>query len=325
MRRREFIAGLGSATAWPLVARAQQNGMPVIGVLHTLSSDSTNLLPAFRQGLGEAGFIEGKNVAIEYRFADYQFDRLPPYAADLVRHRVAVIVALGGDRSAQAAKAATSTIPIIFAAPTNPVSGQLVASLNRPGGNMTGVAGFTDEVVAKRIEQLHELVPNATSVAVFITSQVPSGEIDAMSARTAAAALGLNLFMFVIKEERDIAEAFSALLRSQVQMLVVGNGVPFLNWRDQLISLAARYKIPASYYRPEFVRAGGLISYAADLGELYRLAGLYTGRVLKGERPADLPVIQPTKFQLVINTATAKTLGLTVPVTLLVSADEVIE
>jgi putative tryptophan/tyrosine transport system substrate-binding protein len=324
MRRREFIAARGSAAAWPLTARAQQNGMPVIGVLHTLSSDSTDLLPAFRQGLGEAGFTEGKNVAIEYRFADYQFDRLPPYAADLVRHRVAVIVALGGDRSAQAAKAATSTIPIIFAAPTNPVSGQLVASLNRPGGNLTGVVGFTDEVVAKRIEQLHELVPNATSVAVFVTSQ-PSGEIDAMSARTAATALGLNLFMFVIREERDIAEAFSALLRSQVQMLVVGSGVPFLNWRDQLISLAARHKIPASYYRPEFVRAGGLISYAADLGELYRLAGLYTGRVLKGERPADLPVIQPTKFQLVINAATAKTLGLTVPVTLLVSADEVIE
>ena len=325
MRRREFIAGLGSAAAtWPLAARAQQPKMPVVGILHMISPDSSYTgLDAIREGMGELGYVEGGNVTLEYRWGENHPDRLLALADDLVRRQVAVIVALGGDPSARAAKRATATIPIVFAAPRNPVNNGLVASLNRPGGNLTGMTSFGDEVITKRLQFLHELVPSAATIAFLTTTT--GREFEVLIAQPAANALGLQLPIVYADTEREVESAFANFAQMRAGAVLVNNSAFYLNWRHLLVALAARYEIPASFHRREFVTIGGLSSYGPDLDDTYRQAGRYVGRILKGEKPADLPVMQPTKIDLAINLKTAKALGLTVPSTLLVSADEVIE
>jgi putative ABC transport system substrate-binding protein len=294
VRRREFIAGLGGATAaWPVAARGQQPAMPVIGILH--SSTSSPGLQAIHKGLGETGFIEGKNVAIEYRWAENQFDRLPALAMDLVRRRVAVVVALGGDQPALAAQAATATIPIVFAAPQNPTQIGLVASFNRPGGNVTGVAGYNDELTAKRLELLHELVPVATLIAMLSNPGEPTGvEISDRNVIAAAAALKLQLDVVNASRESDLELAFESMVRLRAGALLVAASGPFIAWRNQIVALAARHMIPTCFHRREYVEIGGLFSYGADFVDAYRLAGVYAGRILKCEKPSDLPVLQPT-------------------------------
>jgi putative tryptophan/tyrosine transport system substrate-binding protein len=326
MKRREFITLLGGAAAvLPLAARAQQSAMPVVGFLSGRSRDASQyLVAAFRQGLSEAGYIEGRNVAIEYSWAEGQYDRLPALAAELVRRQVTVIAATGGIVSAAAAKAATTTIPIVFHLGVDPVDGGLVASLSRPGGNTTGVVSLNVEVGPKRLELIHELVPT-TSIALLLNPTNPNAEALSRDARAAARTLGLQVDVLPASTEREFEAVFATLPQLRAGALVIGTD-PFFTSRSELLAaLAIRHAVPAIYQGREFAAAGGLMSYGASLADSYRPAGLYIGRILKGEKPADLPVQQATRIELVINLKTAKALGLTVPLALQASADEVIE
>jgi putative tryptophan/tyrosine transport system substrate-binding protein len=326
VRRREFITLLGGAAVWPVAARAQQPAIPVIGYLSSGSAtEFAPLVAAFRQGLGESGFVEGRNVTIEYRWAEDHFDRLPALAADLVGQGVAVIAATGGVQPALAAKAATGTIPIVFTGGSDPVGVGLVGSLSRPGGNATGTTNLSATLDAKRLQLLRDLVPTATIIAVLMNPGNTSAKAALTNLEEAARALGLQIQVANVNSERDFEPAFANFARQGVRAILVAADPLFTNRRDQLVALAARYTVPASFSFREFVAAGGLMSYGPSITDGYRQAGVYTGRVLKGEKPADLPVIQPTKFDLTINLKTAKALGLTVPLTLQYAADEVIE
>jgi putative ABC transport system substrate-binding protein len=326
MRRRKFVALLGGAVAaWPLAARAQQKAMPVIGVLGTGSpSASAGPMGAFRQGLSEAGYVEGQNLAIEYRWAEGNYDRLPALAADLVGRKVDLIMA-SSPPSALAAKSATSTIPIVFRGGADPVADGLVASLARPGGNLTGVSFVPNELTAKRLELLSELVPRAGVIALLVNPKNASAERIIGDVQEAARTKGLQLHVLKASSESEIDTAFASLVQLHAGALVVGAD-PFLSGhRERLVALASRHAVPAIYAWREFADSGGLISYGASLTAAYRLVGAYAGNVLKGAKPADLPVQQPTIFELVINLKTAKTLGLELPASVLARADELIE
>jgi putative ABC transport system substrate-binding protein len=324
MKRREFIAGLGAAAAWPLAARAQQPTLPVIGFLNSASPGgyATNVA-AFRQGLKEAGYVEGQNVAIEFRWADGQYDRVPAMAAELVRRQVAVIVA--NTPGNLAAKAATTTIPIVFTIASDPVQIGLVASLARPGGNVTGAAQFGVEVTPKQLELTHELVPTATVIAVLVNPTNPNAETVLGDLQAAARILGVQLHVLHASAEREFDTVFASLGQLRAGALVIGPDPLFVARSEQLAALALRHAVPAISSIREFVAAGGLMSYGGSNPDMYRIAGVYAGRILKGEKPSNLPVQQSTKIELLINMKTAKALRLTVPSTLLVSADEVIE
>jgi putative tryptophan/tyrosine transport system substrate-binding protein len=326
MLRRDFIAGLGSATAWPVVARAQQAAMPVIGFLSTQSAelDYKNVTVSFLQGLKETGYVEGQNVAIEYRYAENQLDRLPALAADLVRRRVAVIVATG-TYAALAAKAVTTTVPIVFSTGGDPVAVGLVGSLNRPGGNLTGVANLGIELLPKQLQLLREVIPNAVRFGVLADPASPGTQIALPDLLAAASKLGLHLIVVNAKSDSDLEPAFATFSQQRVGAVLVSI-TTFINRHvEQIAALAARDALPAIFPSREFVMAGGLMSYGTNLGNYFRQTGIYTGRILKGEKPTDLPVEQVTKLELVINLKTAKALGLTVPETLLATADEVIQ
>jgi putative ABC transport system substrate-binding protein len=323
-RRRDFVRLLGGAAAWPLTARAQQ-AMPVIGFLGSGSAElSTERVRAFRQGLGEAGYVEGRNVAIEYRWAEGQNDRLSALATDLVHRQVAVIAAAGGV-PARTAKVATTTIPIVFWIEGDPVEVGLVASMNRPGGNLTGVTTLGAELGAKRLELLHELVPAATTITVLVDPTTLTAETLLKELQSAARILGLQIQILRASNERDFDTAFATLVQQRVGGLVIGPGPLFFGQSEQLAALALRHAVPTIFQFREFVAAGGLVSYGGSATDSYRQVGAYTGRILKGEKPADLPVQQATKVELIINLKTAQALGLTVPLPLLGRADEVIE
>ena len=326
MKRREFITLLGgAAAAWPLAARAQQPAMPVIGFLSAQSAETnTDRLRAFRQGLFKAGYAEGGNVAIEYRWAETQTDRLPALAADLVRQRVAVIAA-SGNAPALAANAASSSIPVVFAVSEDPVRLGLVASFARPGGNATGINFLSAEVTAKRLEFLRALVPDATQIAVLVDPTAPVTETTVREVEAGARAMGLRIRILKARTSAEIGAAFASLARERPDALFVAGGFLFSTRRLQLAHLATRYALPATYSDREYAEVGGLMSYGTDLKDSYRQVGVYTGRILKGAKPADLPVMQSTKFELVINAETARILGVTVPPSLLARADEVIE
>jgi putative ABC transport system substrate-binding protein len=327
MKRREFITLLGSgAVAWPLAARAQQPAMPVIGFMSGRSpDDSAHLVAAFRQGLGETGFVEGQNVAFEFRWARGQFNQLPVLAADLVSRRVAVLVGLGGDASALTAKQATSTIPVVFVMGGDPTKAGLVASFNRPGGNVTGFTGLTTEMGPKRLGLLHELVPKVPLIGVLLNPSFPPAAIQLQQLEQAARTIGQRLFVSKASNDGEVTAAFALLLQQQVGALLVGADPYFDTRADQIIAFAAQNRMPAMYHFREYAVAGGLISYGPSITDGYRQAGIYAGRILKGVKPADLPVVQPTKFELVINLKTAKALGLDVSPGLSSMADEVIE
>jgi len=329
MRRRQFITMLGGAAAsslsWPLAARAQQPAMPVIGFLSSRSPADEQFVAAFGQGLNEAGFVERRNVTIEYRWAENQLDRLPALAAELARRQVAVILAVGGSAPALAAKAATSTIPVVFIIGGDPVKLGLVASLNRPGGNVTGVTILSGALTAKRLELLRELVPGSGVVACLVNPSSPEIETQLTDIRAASRTFGQEIPVLNASNERDIDAAFATLVRQQIGGLLVANDGFFVGRREQLVALAARHAIPAMYFLREFASAGGLMSYGNSLADAYRQVGTYAGRILKGAKPADLPVEQAVKIELVINLKTAKALGLDVPTTLLLRANEVIE
>ena len=323
--RRALIGLFGGAATWPLAARAQQAGMPVVGLLHPASPDAVlaNRLRGLRQGLKEAGFVEGENVTIEQRWAENQMDRLPELAAALVRRQVSVIAAFGA--AAFAARAATTTIPIVFGVPDDPVRQGLVSNLARPGGNLTGINFFVAELTAKRLGLLRELVPAATRVAVLVNPTSPEAETTLRDVEPAARALGLQIRVLNASTSREINEAFATFVREQPDALFVATNPFFQTRRVQLAALAARHAVPAAYSVRVYAEAGGLMSYGTDVTDAWRQVGLYTGRILKGEKPADLPVVQSTRFELVINAETARMLGLTVPDKLLATADEVIE
>jgi putative ABC transport system substrate-binding protein len=326
MRRREFLGVLGGAVTWPLAARAQQ-AMPVIGYLSSRSpADSAHIVAAFRQGLNESGFVDNQNVMIESRFAEGNFDRLPGLAVDLVRRQVNVLVATGGTVSVVKAKPVVpATIPIVFAMGGDPVQLGIVASLNRPGGNITGVSFLVNGLAAKEIELLHELVPRAAIIGVLVNPKDPNAESDAREAQAAADTLGQKLVVVRASTESEIDLAFAALVQQRVAALFVDTEPFFTDQRVKIAALAARHALPAVYQLREFAAAGGLATYGTSITEANRHLGVYTGRILKGTKPADLPVLQSTRFELIINLKTAKALGLSVPPTLLAIADEVIE
>jgi len=324
LKRRAFITLLGSTAAWPLAARAQQAAVALVGMLSGGQLDD-RLINAVRQGLKEGGYIEGRNIAIKYRSADGRFDRLPALAADLVADPVAVIIALFSPTAAMAAKAASGTIPIVFAIGADPVDLGLVSSLNRPGGNITGVTFFINTLGAKRLELLHELVPGASLIGFLVNPRNPTTQSQTTDVQTAARKLGIDLLILNASSERDIDAAFAAFIEQRVNGVMVGVDAVFVSRSDQLVGLAARHAMPAMYYVREFADAGGLISYGASITDAYRMAGSYAGRILKGAKPADLPIQQTVKFELAINLKTANALGITVPQTLMVAADEVIE
>ena len=327
LRRREFVTLLGGAAApWPLVARAQQPAMPVIGFLHVaFPGPYTQHLVAFRQGLKQSGYVEGQNVEIEYRWANNENDQLPELAADLVRRQVALIVAAGGSPSALAAKGATATIPIVLVFGSDPVRLGLVASLNRPGGNVTGVTFLTTELMPKRLELLRELIPQATTLAYLADLRFVLGQEMLRDTLAAAGVLGRQIAVMEARSSRDFELAFATFVERQAGALIVAASQLFDSNRDQLVALAALHKMPAIYQAREYVLDGGLMSYGANQVEAFRLGGLYAGQILKGEKPANLPVQQSTKIELVINLKTAKTLGIEVPLSMLMRVDEVIE
>jgi ABC-type uncharacterized transport system substrate-binding protein len=327
MKRREFITLLGgAAAAWPLAARAQQPAMPVVGLLGaTTAQGFAAQLTAFRQGLSEAGFVDGRNVAIEYRWAEDQYDRLPAMAADLVRSQVAVIATIGGNAASLAAKAATATIPVVFHGSVDPVEAGLVASLNRPGGNVTGVVTLNIDTGQKRLELLHELLPAATTIGLLLNPTNAGAEIQSKDLPAAARTLGLQLRIVHASTAHDFDPAFATLSQARAGGLVIGTDGFLVSQSAQLAALAVRHALPAIFQYRAFVTAGGLMSYGGSVTDSYRLSGVYTGRILKGEKPADLPVQQATKVELIINLKTARTLGLTFPITLLGRADEAIE
>ena len=327
MKRREFITLLGSAMAsWPLAARAQQAGRPVIGFLNGQSpAEFAAYLAAFHQGLNETGYVEHRNVDIEYRWAGSQVDRLPVLAADLVRLQVSVIVATGNVTTALAAKAATATIPIVFTTAGDPVKHGLVASYNRPGGNVTGVNFLVSELGSKRLQLLHELVPAATAIGFLVNPTAPSSQFETSDVEAVAPVRGLRLHVEKASSEREIDAAFASFVQQRVNALFVAGDAFFSVRRDQLAALAAHHALPASFGTRDIVAAGGLMSYSPSLTDAFRQVGVYTGRILKGKKPADLPVMQPTKFEFVINLKAAKALGLAIPRSLLVAATELIE
>jgi putative ABC transport system substrate-binding protein len=327
LKRRDFITLLSGTAAWPLVARAQRPAMPVVGFLDSRPPDGmTERVRAFRQGLKDTGIVEGENVAIEYRWAENQIDRLPVLAADLVRRRVAVIAVPGGTASALAAKSATSAIPIVFGVNEDPVRLGLVASLARPGGNATGINILTGELVAKRLELLRELVPGAARVAVLVNpANATSAETTLRDVEPAARAIGLQIKLLNTSSGSEIDAVFATFVRERPDALLVGADALFTSRRVQLANLASRHAVPAAYGTREIAEVGGLMSYGSNIQDAWRQVGIYTGRILTGAEPADLPVLQSTKFELVINAQTARILGLTVPPTLLATADEVIE
>jgi putative tryptophan/tyrosine transport system substrate-binding protein len=325
VKRREFITLLGAAVAWPRLVRAQQTAMPVIGFLDVRSPDAmADRLRGFRQGLKDTSYVEGENVAIEYRWADNQLDRLPALAAELVRRQVAVIAA-PNTVSALAAKAATTTIPIVFISPEDPVRYSLVVSLARPGGNLTGINLFSGELTAKRLELLREMVPGAARVAVLVNPTNPTAETTVRDVEAAARAMGLQIEVLNASTSREIDAAFATFVRERPDAVFVSLDVFLNSRRVQLVNLASRHVVPATFSNRDFAEIGGLMSYGTNIADAFRQVGVYTGRILKGAKPADLPVVQSSKFELVINAQTARMLGLTVPDKLLVAADEVIE
>jgi putative ABC transport system substrate-binding protein len=326
MKRRTFIAGLGSAAVWPITARAQQAAVPVIGYLGTQSAedDYKIVTTPFLQGLKETGFVEGKNVAVEYRWAENQFDRLSVLAADLVRRRVAVIVA-GSTEAALAAKAATTTISIVFSGGGDPVASGLVASLNRPRANITGIVNLSAELAPKRLQLLRELIPNAARFGVLIDPSAPSAPSVIADLQVGAASLGLQLVFVNARTDSDLEPAFASFSQHHVGAVLVGSSALYSRRTEKLAVLAAYYALPAMFPLREYALAGGLMSYGTSLGYAYHQAGIYAARILKGDKPADLPVQQITKIETVINLKTAKALGLTIPETLLATADEVIQ
>jgi putative tryptophan/tyrosine transport system substrate-binding protein len=327
MRRRDFITLLGgTAAAWPLVARAQQAVMPVIGFLNAGSPAAySELAAAFRRGLDEAGYVEGQNILIEYRWAEGRFDRLPALAADLVNRRVAVIASTGGNAVVEAAAAATTTVPIVFLGSDVALKTGVIASLNRPSGNVTGVVMSTSALLSKCLQFLGELVPKDATIGVLFNPNSPTTIEDKEDIQTAARQIGRQIFILTADKEAEIDTAFATLAERHAGGLVVQGDILYTNRRDRFIALAERYAIPAIYMWSEFTSAGGLIAYGNNLAEGYRQVGTYTGRILHGAKPADLPAMQPTRFRLTINLKTAKTLGLTIPPSLLILADEVIE
>ena len=327
MKRRAFITLLGgAAAAWPFATRAQRPVIPVIGYLHSGSSAPyAHLVAAFRQSLKEAGYVESENVAIEYRWGEGRYDRLPALAAELVGRHVALIVAQGGDPSVLAAKSVTSTIPIVFTSSSDPVKLGLVASLNRPGGNATGFWLYTSLLGTKRFEMMRQLFPASTLIAILVNPNNPNAQIDMPDLQDAARTVGQSISFVTARTETEIEATFAALGDKRVSALLVNTDPYFLERRDQFVALATRYSVPTIYPWREAVTAGGLMSYGASLADGYRQVGIYASRILKGEKPADLPVVQPTKFELAINLKTAKALGLQIPDRLLALADEVIE
>jgi putative tryptophan/tyrosine transport system substrate-binding protein len=325
MRRREFIKGVAnSAAAWPLAARAQQQAMPVIGFLHVASQEAySHVVAGFRRGLAETDFVEGRNVAVEYRWGEGQLDRLPSLLADLLDHQVSVIVT--NLQGAQAAKSAGVTMPVVFSTGDDPVKQGLVETLSRPGGNMTGVYLFTTELGGKRLGLLHDVVPKATIIAGLIDANRPEADAQLRDAQSAAARLGVQLVVLHANSDHDFEAAFARLIEQKAQALLVCASPLFTNARGQLVALAARHNIPAAFESREFATAGGLLAYGSSLPDAYRQLGVYAGRILKGTKPADLPVVRPSKFELVLNLRTARTLGINISDNLLLLADEVIE
>jgi putative tryptophan/tyrosine transport system substrate-binding protein len=327
MRRRDFIRLLGGvAAAWPLAVRAQQRPMPVIGFLHSASPGPfARAVDAFRQGLSETGYVEGQNVAIEYRWAEGQYDRLPALAADLAGRQVSVIVAVAGNTPALAAKAATTSIPIVFVSGGDPVSAGLVASLNRPGGNVTGVSWIATALVPKQLELLRRSVGNAALIGALVNPSYPDHDLQLRELQKGADAIGQEIKIVQAATAHDIDTAFVSLVQMSANALIVVNDPFFVNRRDQIVALAAKHRMPAMYFSREFVTGGGLLSYGASLVEAARQGGIYAGKILRGEKAADLPVMQSTKFEFVVNLKTAKVLSLEIPPTVLALADEVIE